>query len=187
MITKTGDYGWTGSSDGERIAKNTDKIRAIGSIDELNSFIGLALTKISPMTMGISMLREVQHRLFDIGAELSNAKSIITEENLVDLMDCCERVNETLYPLKNFIIPGGTQAAARLHVARTVCRRAELDLWKLADSTNYSGNQMDPHCYGCLNPMSVRYINRLSDFLFIMARQENRERPVLWEQRSPEE
>ena len=185
VITKTGDEGYTGLANGTRLPKTSLRIDAMGDVDELNSAIGLALTKIGPMTMGMTLLRnEVQHRLFDIGAELSMpGTSLITEDDVCCLEDCADRINETLLPLKNFIIPGGTQAAARLHLARSICRRAERALWRVAEHSRMG----DGNTYGSVNPASLHYLNRLSDLLFIMARQECKSNTVLWNQLGPED
>ncbi len=187
VITKTGDEGYTGLANGTRLPKTSMRIDAMGDVDELNSAIGLALTKLSPMTMGMTLLRnEVQHRLFDIGAELSMpGTNLITESDVCCLEECADAINETLLPLKNFIIPGGTQAAARLHLARAICRRAERALWRVAEHSNTTGMGSDPYIYGTVNPASLHYLNRLSDLLFIMARQECKSNTVLWNQLDP--
>ncbi len=170
VITKTGDGGTTGLANGDRVRKNSPRVIAIGDVDELNCGIGLALTKLSPMTMGTTTLREVQHRLFDLGGELAlPGTTVIEEQAILVLEEQAEAINETLMPLKNFIIPGGTQAAARLHFVTTICRRAERSLWTL-DETEF------------VNPFSLRFLNRLSDLLFIMARQEHTNEINLWRQ-----
>ena len=157
IVTKTGDDGSTGLATGERISKSHLRIEAIGDIDELNSFIGSALTKIGPMTYGYHFLRDLQHRLFDLGAELSLREDRIDQDDVATVEKEIETLNEMLPPLKEFIIPGGSQAAARVHICRAVCRRAERHLFKLAIHEE-------------VNKESLKYLNRLSDFFFVMAR-----------------
>lgn len=175
IVTRTGDDGTTGLGNGERVPKTSLRIDAIGDVDELNATIGLALTKLSPIQYGQPLLRLTQDRLFDLGGELSMPGTTIIQQDDVELLESnTECLNEMLEPLKNFIIPGGTQAAARLHFSRTVCRRAERTLWKLDES-------------GWVNPFSLKYLNRLSDYLFVMARHASSGQPVLWSPKPKED
>lgn len=168
IVTKTGDDGTTALATGERIHKSHIRMEAIGDVDELNSFIGSALTKISPMMYGYQLLKDTQHRLFDLGAEISLREDRIDESDVSVIENEIECINAMLLPLKEFIIPGGTQAAARLHIARAVCRRAERHLALLSN-------------YEEVNSKSLKYLNRLSDFLFVMSRQSGCGDPILWQ------
>ena len=160
IYTRTGDSGETGLGDGSRIAKDADRIHALGSVDELNSHLGLLLTE--PLDADVrACLERIQHDLFDLGGELSiPGHHMLTEEQLLDLEHWLDRYNATLPPLKEFILPGGSRPAAAAHVARTVCRRAERALASLKG---------DPHD----SALGLRYLNRLSDLLFVLARHAN--------------
>lgn len=185
MTTSKND-GYTGLANDGQISKTNLRIDSIGDVEELNATIGLALTKLSPMTIGVISLREVQHRLCALGGELSNPGKehfVITSEDVGCIEQIAGVVNETLYPLKDVLIPGGSQAAARLHFARAVCRRAERTMWKFAESTNGSGIYDGAYIYGSVNPESIQYLNRLSTFLFVMARKANKEDLVVWDQK----
>lgn len=170
IVTRTGDAGTTGLGDGSRVAKDSARIDAIGAVDELNSTVGVLLAEVLPPAVAACLI-EVQHDLFDLGGELSiPGSNTISEAQVTRLEEAVARFNADLAPLKEFILPGGTRAAAYAHVARTVCRRAERSLVHLgAGSTVH-----DP----------VRqYVNRLSDLLFVLARVLNREAgraDVLW-------
>ena len=171
IYTRTGDRGETGLGDGSRIAKDAQRIHALGSVDELNSHLGLLLTE--PLDPEISAcLARIQHDLFDLGGELSiPGHRMLREQQVLDLEHWIERYNATLPPLKEFILPGGSRPAAAAHVARTVCRRAERAL---------VGVDRGPHD----SAFGVRYLNRLSDLLFVLARVLNRaagEADVLWQ------
>jgi cob(I)alamin adenosyltransferase len=170
IVTRTGDAGTTGLGDGTRVAKDSARIEAIGGIDELNSNLGLLLAEPLPEDVE-RCLTSVQHDLFDLGGELSiPGYAAVTDEHVARLEEAVERFNADLGPLKEFILPGGTRAAAIAHVARTVCRRAERALVQM----------------GSTEPMSDatrRYVNRLSDLLFVIARALNRaggRTDVLW-------
>ena len=170
IVTRTGDAGTTGLGDGTRVAKDSARIDAIGGIDELNSTLGLLLSE--PLPDGVEVcLTSVQHDLFDLGGELSiPGYAAVTEAQVARLEAAVDRFNADLDPLQEFILPGGTRAAAIAHVARTVCRRAERTLVHMAASEPVS----DP---------VRRYVNRLSDLLFILARTLNRaggRTDVLW-------
>jgi cob(I)alamin adenosyltransferase len=171
IVTRTGDAGTTGLGDGTRVPKDAARIEAIGAVDELNSTLGVLLAEPLPEAIA-TMLADVQHDLFDLGGELSiPGYAAVTDGHVARLEDAVERCNADLPPLKEFILPGGTRAAALAHVARTVCRRAERALVHLAATETVT----DP---------SRRYLNRLSDLLFVVARTLNRAqgRPdVLWQ------
>jgi len=157
IVTKTGDNGTTGLGDGQRVGKDSLRIHAIGDLDELNSLIGVLLTQNPPETM-LEDFSRIQHRLFDIGGELSMpGHEIVGPECSEDLEQLISEYNDKLPPLKEFILPGGSSAAAFCHLARTVCRRAERNLVAL--------NQSEP-----VSNHVLKYINRLSDFLFVAAR-----------------
>jgi cob(I)alamin adenosyltransferase len=157
IVTRTGDAGTTGLGDGSRVAKDSARIEAIGSVDELNSTIGVLLAEALPAPVA-ECLVAVQHDLFDLGGELSiPGYTSMTDAQVARLEAEVERFNADLAPLKEFILPGGTRAAALAHVARTVCRRAERAVVTLAGHEAVS----DP---------VRRYLNRLSDLLFVLAR-----------------
>lgn len=157
IYTRTGDDGTTGLAGGERLPKEHARIEAIGSVDELNSAIGL----LRAAALGDDVdapLEVVQHRLFDLGGELSMpGTELVSVERTRDVEQTLDRFNALLPPLEEFVLPGGNEAAARCHVARAVCRRAERALLRLA--------RAEP-----VNPASVTYLNRLSDLLFVLAR-----------------
>lgn len=157
VYTRTGDQGATGLADGSRLAKNDPRVHCMGEVDELNAFIGLALCLLEDGPAQ-KVLFAVQHDLFDIGAELCQpGKHLITDEYVDGLESSADEFNASLSELKEFILPGGTQAVACLHLARTVCRRVERSLVELNDQQ-------------AINPVTCRYINRLSDLLFIISR-----------------
>jgi cob(I)alamin adenosyltransferase len=159
IATGAGDKGETGLADGKRVPKDSARIRAYGAVDELNSALGLCLVARPDAT-----LQRVQRELFDLGADLALAKGgpRITKEHVARLDQELDALERALPPLKNFILPGGGEAAARLHVARTACRRAERELVALAGA-----EPVEPH--------ALVYLNRLGDLLFLLARQANRD------------
>jgi cob(I)alamin adenosyltransferase len=171
IVTRTGDSGTTGLGDGSRVPKDSPRIDAIGGIDELNSTLGLLLSEPLPQPVA-ACLTSVQHDLFDLGGELSIPGHVaVTDAHVTRLEEAVDRFNADLGALKEFILPGGTRAAAIAHVARTVCRRAERALVAMAASESVS-------------PAARRYVNRLSDLLFVLARTLNRADgtpDVLWE------
>lgn len=171
IVTRTGDAGTTGLGDGSRVPKDDARIEAIGSVDELNSSIGVVLAEPLPDDVR-SLLTDVQHDLFDLGGELSiPGHSAITPAHIKRVEDAVERYNADLSRLKEFILPGGSRPAALAHVARTVCRRAERRLVAM-------GSSGDPP------PPARVYLNRLSDLLFILTRVLNRAHgvpDVLWQ------
>jgi cob(I)alamin adenosyltransferase len=159
LYTGTGDEGSSGLASGERIGKNHPRMQVMGSVDELNSLIGLMLAQLEQDTQGIKDLYlGIQHDLFNIGGEISMpGYSFINEAKVKHLEGQIDRLNELVTPLKDFIIPGGSQAAATTHVARAVARRAERDLIGL-------------HQQEEVQITTRQYINRLSDLLFVTAR-----------------
>ncbi len=176
IVTKTGDDGTTGLGDGQRIAKIAPRIEACGTVDELNCALGLLLAeKALPESIRESLL-ESQHDLFDLGGELSIPGSTALNAAHVERLEAdAEACNELLPPLKGFVLPGGGRAAAACHVARVVCRRAERRCWTLAQAET-------------VNPHGLRYLNRLSDLLFVMARTLARREggEVLWRRGRPD-
>jgi cob(I)alamin adenosyltransferase len=164
IYTRGGDAGETSLGDGSRVAKLDSRITAYGTTDELNSIIGVVLAGDCPTELD-APLRRIQNELFDLGADLSVPFGVEGRlrvgQSLVDALEAeCDRFNEALPDLKSFVLPGGTQAAAMLHVARTVCRRAERET--LAAAAEHD-----------VNPLVAVYLNRLSDLLFILARAAN--------------
>jgi cob(I)alamin adenosyltransferase len=161
ITTRTGDAGETGLGDGARVAKDSARVAALGDIDELNSAIGVVLAEEVPADLK-AVLEAVQHDLFDLGGEVSIPGHILlTEKQVKDLETALERWNGALPPLKEFILPGGSRAAAAAHLARTVCRRAERSLVALG--------RREP-----VGDFARRYLNRLSDLLFVAGRSLNR-------------
>ena len=174
IVTRTGDAGTTGLGDGSRVSKNSARIAAIGTVDELNSCLGVLLAEALPDAVRSTLL-DVQHDLFDLGGELSiPGHASVHAGHVLRLESAVDAFNGDLAPLKEFILPRGTRAASLAHVARTVCRRAERGLVHLAES--------DPN--GIVVGESARkYVNRLSDLLFVLARVLNRAAghgDVLW-------
>ena len=159
LYTKTGDDGTTGLGDGSRTTKDSARIEAVGTIDELNSWIGLLLAELPVDEQLIEPLTDIQHRLFDLGGELAvPGFQLIQTEMVSDLEALCDQLNEELPPLKEFILPGGSKSAGLCHMARAVARRAERIIVTLSKEETV-GDDLK------------RYINRLSDVLFVMARQ----------------
>ena len=170
IVTRTGDAGETGLGDGSRVAKDSPRIEAIGTVDELNSAIGVLLAEAPPEVIAACLI-DVQHDLFDLGGELSiPGYAAVTDAHVARIEAAVETFNADLAPLKEFILPGGTRTAAFAHVARTVCRRAERSLIRLA-------------AVEAVSQRSRVYLNRLSDLLFVLARAINRaggSPDVLW-------
>jgi len=164
IYTRGGDAGETSLGDGSRISKLDARIAAYGTVDELNSAVGLTLASDCPDGMR-AVLGRVQNELFDLGADLSvpmeqDARLRVTQEQVDALERDCDRFNAELPELKSFVLPGGSEVSARLHLARTTCRRAEREA--LVASGLYT-----------VNPLALAYLNRLSDLLFILARAAN--------------
>lgn len=177
IYTKSGDKGETSLGDGTRVAKTDVRIAAYGGTDELNSVLGLALTVEMPAEIA-DWLKRVQNDLFDLGADLCVPESDsppeypplrVTEAQVERLEGWIDIANERLKPLESFVLPGGTPAAAHLHLARTVCRRVEIGVLHLAEIEK-------------LNPQIAIYLNRLSDLLFVLARvcNNNGADDILW-------
>ena len=165
IFTKGGDKGSTGLGDGSRTNKFSDRIVAIGAIDELNSMIGLMLPESLPLKIN-KILTVIQHHLFNLGGEISMpGHKIMKKNDVLELEEIITSYNKDLPPLKEFILPGGSRAAAFCHMARTICRRAEQAIFKL--------NSKDT-----INTYSLQYINRLSDLLFVLARVINKHKKV---------
>ena len=164
IYTRGGDQGETSLGDGSRVSKLDCRIGAFGTVDELNSAIGVVLAGDVPEGMREPLTR-IQNELFDVGADLSVPWGVTdrlrVEQPMIDALEqLCDDFNADLPELRSFVLPGGTEAAARLHVARTICRRAERDVLLGAQEVD-------------LNPLVLRYLNRLSDLLFILARAAN--------------
>ena len=161
IYTRTGDDGSTGLGDGKRTAKDSPRVEAYGTVDELNSVIGVVIAELQRAETDARLARlllDIQHHLFDLGGELCIPGSeMITDGHIDRLESELDRLNESLPVLKEFILPGGSPAAAQAHLARTVCRRAERRLITLAGIES-------------VNAPAVRYLNRLSDLLFVIAR-----------------
>lgn len=177
VYTRVGDDGMTALGDGSRVPKASARLGAYADVDELNSVIGVAIALGDLSSQVAAVLRRVQNDLFDLGADLctpivadpKHPPLRITDAYIERLEAWCDEYNEALPKLTSFILPGGTRGAALLHQARTVARRAERHAWVLVDE--------DPDG---TNKLAVRYLNRLSDLLFILARAANPDGDVLW-------
>ena len=169
IYTRTGDDGSTGLGDGSRVAKDSLRVAAYGTVDEVNCCIGLMLASDEMQDDIRDVLLHVQHQLFDLGGELCIPGHAAIFDADIDALEAhLDRYNEDLPPLKEFILPGGGDASARCHLARTVVRRAERETVSLSREE-------------VVRPQAVHYLNRLSDLLFILARYTNREAgDVLW-------
>lgn len=168
IYTKTGDSGDTGLFGGERVSKSSPRLEAYGTVDELNSFIGLAITEIKDNEVKV-LLEEIQSQLFDLGADLATPENDKTRklnikrigaEYYGGIEKAIDNFDDKLEELKSFILPGGSKAAAHLHVCRTICRRAERAVVELNKISDTGEN------------ISI-YLNRLSDLFFVLARYEN--------------
>lgn len=173
IATRTGDDGTTGLGDGSRVAKDHRRIEAMGEVDELNSHIGLLLTELLPFEVRADLV-DIQHDLFDLGGELCIPGFTMLKDEQVARLDArLAHYNAALPRLEEFILPGGTRAAAVAHVCRTIARRAERAIVALGQSED-------------LKPTPRQYVNRLSDLLFVLARVLNRAQgqgDVLWQPR----
>jgi len=171
IYTRTGDAGTTGLADGSRVAKDSPRIAALGDLDELNSIVGLLLTEELPEDIR-TLLTGIQHDLFDLGGEMAiPGSALLNEKSVGELEAAIDRYNAALGPLKEFILPGGMRAAAVAHLARAVCRRAERRLVAVAAA--------EP-----ISETGRKYVNRLSDLLFVLGRSLNRSAgrgDVLWQ------
>jgi cob(I)alamin adenosyltransferase len=181
VYTRTGDDGRTGLGGGQRVPKDSPRIEAYGTVDELNSSIGAAIAA-GLVSELVEKLRGIQNELFHLGSDLSILEEDkarmpvprIEERHVTELEKTMDALTEQLAPLENFVLPGGAAGAAALHVARTVCRRAERRVIALS--------RVEP-----VGPQTIVYLNRLSDALFVMARFENAKRgvpDVLWDSRA---
>lgn len=171
IYTRTGDDGTTGLGDGTRVPKDSIRVDAYGTVDELNSTLGVVLA-VPGLPDGVSAcLTRVQHELFDLGGELCiPGANVVAAAQVEDLERALDAFNDPLPPLKEFILPGGGPATAACHLARTVARRAERRVWALSRVEQ-------------VNPQVPRYLNRLSDLLFVIARvlvRHERGAEVLW-------
>ncbi|MCE1182789.1 MAG: cob(I)yrinic acid a,c-diamide adenosyltransferase [Rhodocyclales bacterium] len=171
IVTRTGDGGGTGLGDGSRTTKDSLRIDAIGEVDELNSSLGVLLCEALPETVRAALL-DIQHDLFDLGGELClPGMAVMKDAQVARLEDLVETFNADLPMLKEFILPGGTRAAALAHLSRTICRRTERSMVRLNNAES-------------LSEAARRYINRLSDLLFVLGRVLNRAEgrgDVLWQ------
>ncbi len=171
IYTKTGDDGTTGLANGERVDKSSIRVETMGNLDELNSLIGVIEASDIPDDIS-GYLLNIQHRLFDIGGEVATPGNATNSPTSVErLEELIETYNSDLPALKEFVLPGGSLSASICHLARSVCRRSERSLVELSH-TEY------------INPESLKYINRLSDLLFVFARTLNQEKggkEILWD------
>lgn len=171
VVTRAGDGGETGLADGSRLAKSSPRIHAIGEVDELNSQLGVLLTETMPDSARV-LLGGIQNDLFDLGGELAwPGHPLVTAEHVARLEAAVDEFNASLPPLKEFVLPGGCRAAALGHVCRTVCRRAERAVAALGMNGELGADEE-------INPETRRYLNRLSDLLFVLARWLNREQGI---------
>ena len=175
IYTRSGDKGTTGLANGKRLPKTHPRIETLGDVDELNSLIGLLIAELDISHALNTTLAQIQNDLFDLGGELAIADdnyTVITLDTVTRLENRLDQLNTSLPPLKEFILPGGSRAAATAHLARSVCRRAERRLVELSSQNQES-----------INPMGVSYLNRLSDLLFVVARtlaRENNGNEIHW-------
>jgi cob(I)alamin adenosyltransferase len=178
IYTRTGDTGETALGDGTRVAKDNPRVAAYGAVDELNAALGLLLAH-HPNVAEAELLRGIQNDLFDVGADLCVPQSAsegsrkplrVQASQTTRLEQAIDKLNENLSPLRSFVLPGGNPDAAWCHLARTICRRAEREVVALA--------RTEP-----INPQVVVYLNRLSDYLFVLARvcNSNGSKDVLWQ------
>jgi cob(I)alamin adenosyltransferase len=179
IYTRTGDDGTTSLGDMSRTGKNDPRLKAYADVDEANCTIGVALATAEFDDEVRDLLLRVQNDLFDVGADLCTPvidnpphEPLRVTQGYIDFLEAaCDSYNEALEPLRSFILPGGTVAAAHLHVARTTVRRAERSTWAALDTY-----------HGGMNPLTATYLNRLSDLLFILSRIANKDAggDVLW-------
>lgn len=165
IYTKTGDKGKTSLLGGTRVSKYDERINAYGTVDELNSFLGL-VSDLDQDEIRVKFIRTIQSRLFTVGsslaAETNKAKKIkpdLDESDIEALENAIDQMNESLPPMKNFILPGGDQLVSSTHIARTICRRAERLIIKLSETED-------------IEEVIIKYLNRLSDYLFVLARKQ---------------
>lgn len=186
IYTRQGDTGKTGLGTNSRVPKNHPRIVAIGDVDELNSWIGHIRAALTTEHSETGVLSQIQHDLFDIGGELAMPGfELVRPEPVAELEHAIDRLNEHLPALENFILPAGGEATTRAHLARSVARRAERQCWALhqheSEHPVADGEQLGLH--------AIQYLNRLSDYLFVLARSLSREndgQEVLWQSRHQE-
>ncbi len=167
IVTKSGDGGNTGLADGKRVAKDAKIIHAIGDIDELNSSIGMVRSHCKNKDLDRE-LQQLQRQLFNLGGDLCLPGSVLLNaEQLSTIEESLAHHNKKLAPLKDFILPAGSELTVRLHMARSICRRAERSLVAAAKCNEF-------------NPLCLPFINRLSDYLFVLARSSNELAEMLW-------
>lgn len=166
IYTRAGDKGETNLLDGRKVLKDDRRVNAYGTVDELNSIIGLVIAHSDDFELKETLMK-AQRDLFVIGAELAGGKQVprITPQRITEIEQIIDVIDEKLPPLRHFVLPGGTKTAAILHVARTVCRRAEREVVALASMEK-------------INNQIIIYLNRLSDLLFVLARAENRKKRI---------
>ena len=163
IYTRTGDRGETGLGDGSRISKTHPRVEAMGSVDELNSMVGLVVENLiaenrPELTSVANFMRLQQHRIFDLGGEISiPGFKIVTADHVAAIEQNLDALNDQLAPLENFILPCGSKLIANCHLARAICRRAERNLAALAENES-------------INEAALEFLNRLSDYLFVVAR-----------------
>lgn len=182
IYTRTGDDGTTGLSDFSRVSKNDARLEAYADCDEANAAIGVAVALGQPDERILKVLRQIQNDLFDAGADLSTPvvdspehPPLRINQQYVDRLESwCDEFNEPLPALNSFVLPGGTPLSALLHVARTVARRAERSAWRAIEQHG-----------GSVSVLPAKYLNRLSDLLFILSRVANPEGDVLWQPGGP--
>lgn len=176
IYTRTGDDGTTGLADGSRLPKDSLRIETMGAVDELNSQLGMLRAYSVPAGMDAE-LEQIQQRLFDIGGEMAMPEYVMIHEAQVEQLEqWLTAYNESLPPLKEFILPGGSRATAACHMARAICRRVERQFWQLSREES-------------INPLSLIWLNRLSDLLFVQARVLGRidnGEEVFWQHERPE-
>jgi cob(I)alamin adenosyltransferase len=178
IYTRGGDGGMTSLGDGTRVSKSCSRIASYGEVDELNAVLGMCLDQISDPSER-TLLMDIQHELFDLGADLCTPPSATSGERQLRIGDAAvkrlegaiDTANENLPPLLSFILPGGTPLASVYHLGRTVCRRAERSMQQLAEDEGGDA----------VNPSALEYVNRLSDLLFVLARRAAGRDEVLWE------
>lgn len=179
ISTKTGDKGETGLGDGSRISKTSTRINVIGEIDELNSWVGVLSAELGSKDEHQAILSQIQHDLFDLGGELCvPGYKALAPSMLEELENKLVEINEILPPLKDFILPGGSKAASYCHMARSVGRRAERSIVALENEEKEDGKEV--------SSLALQYLNRLSDFFFVLARYLARKdggQEILWQSR----
>lgn len=171
IYTKTGDNGTSAIADGTRHPKDDLLFEAIGTVDEANASIGVAMSFIKDKQLW-ELLQKIQNSLFDLGADLATSKISIEESNIEFLEQQIDFYNQFLPPLNSFVLPSGTKESSLLHLTRTIVRRAERSVWSAVTHRD-------------VNPLIAKYLNRLSDLLFVLARHANKGNDVLWKPQSP--